>query len=851
VTAFTVTTAKNIDELASKTGGDTYAINGGTLTIDQDSRYGTNQSTSSTLGTVTISSALGGKLKIDATAVRIIPYNTGSGNVPASNTVITQSGVTGKLIGVWSAINVAPTAAGSAMPASGWIKVKQVVGSYAAGALTGITATATGADKVGWIEVVGDESSACVVPRLGQFLADGALFEVGTTTGTNTDTYQLPTNGSIQYFGGVWVNTGPADANEFYPCAGSLVAAGSVATDAVRGKVCWISTAGVLRFGHDGTNAGTGYTPTAGKTIVIGNILLNNCTTAARTVNAVPNTTLSTRYDFSASGGGDIILNKVCCAWYLGFTLALKVDLNYVATLEQINLARILAPITWNQVGIGQSAALTQVPLVITQCSSGGALTDCTFARANQNSNWNIGDISDAIGFAFTRLRAFSLISRNNQSMLNMLFNRCADFVIDDYTWGQSTARFTSCSNFTCSNFHYYDDIKGLTLNTNLVSALSLGTFVFDFELDGFDFCGLTNCHPQHWAIGISDAFCRNITIRNIATPEAPLSLGTVNACKGIVFVYYSTQNVKLSRIYTTGSSQGGLINGDSTDDGLVIQNVALGYTVAPAFTARNILIKGLVASDVSMNGAGMNGSIFADYFNSATTGRIQFFANEPSSVNAAYVTLTNGAAFSGSANGLSMPTIGMSVTWETPHYVIGHTGLSSITVPGAANFLAEFSIDKNDGAGWSSWAEASTGNLTTVTGIDAATGFKLRIRITTTVTNATALNLVKVNTTSTTTTQAYQYPLDVATLALTGIPPGTEIHAYLGTNPDTAVEIAGVESATSETFSFQHTVGGSAGYITFIKRGLKPFKLPLTYATEDVSIPVFIGADLGYNNPA
>lgn len=36
---FTVTTAQNIDALASKTGGDIYNINGGTLTIDQDSRF--------------------------------------------------------------------------------------------------------------------------------------------------------------------------------------------------------------------------------------------------------------------------------------------------------------------------------------------------------------------------------------------------------------------------------------------------------------------------------------------------------------------------------------------------------------------------------------------------------------------------------------------------------------------------------------------------------------------------------------------------------------------------------------------------------------------------------------------
>ena len=35
---YAITTAVNIDTLTAKTGGDIFNINGGTLTIDQDSR---------------------------------------------------------------------------------------------------------------------------------------------------------------------------------------------------------------------------------------------------------------------------------------------------------------------------------------------------------------------------------------------------------------------------------------------------------------------------------------------------------------------------------------------------------------------------------------------------------------------------------------------------------------------------------------------------------------------------------------------------------------------------------------------------------------------------------------------
>lgn len=55
---FTITASQNIDALSAKAGGDLYNVNGGTLTIDQDSRVGTNQTTSTTLGTITISASL-------------------------------------------------------------------------------------------------------------------------------------------------------------------------------------------------------------------------------------------------------------------------------------------------------------------------------------------------------------------------------------------------------------------------------------------------------------------------------------------------------------------------------------------------------------------------------------------------------------------------------------------------------------------------------------------------------------------------------------------------------------------------------------------------------------------------
>jgi hypothetical protein len=122
---YNIVTSQNIDALTAKAGGDLYNVNGGTLTIDQDSRVGTNQTTSTTLGTITLSASLGGIVNIDGTGIWMIPYTVGAGTVPAWNTVITNGSGSGKLIGVHASLTSASTATGAAMPVSGFIRVKQ------------------------------------------------------------------------------------------------------------------------------------------------------------------------------------------------------------------------------------------------------------------------------------------------------------------------------------------------------------------------------------------------------------------------------------------------------------------------------------------------------------------------------------------------------------------------------------------------------------------------------------------------------------------------------------------------------------------------------------------------------
>jgi hypothetical protein len=163
-----ITADTYLDGGTARTAGEAMAIgNGARLTIRTDTRIHANAPASFTgsLGNPTFTD-IGGELYIDATAVRWLPYDTGSGNVPAIGTTVSRSGVSGYLLGVWASLGSAPTAVGAAMPTSGFIKFREVTGGpFGAGALTGIGASATGPDVTGWIECAWDAAVNFVLSR--------------------------------------------------------------------------------------------------------------------------------------------------------------------------------------------------------------------------------------------------------------------------------------------------------------------------------------------------------------------------------------------------------------------------------------------------------------------------------------------------------------------------------------------------------------------------------------------------------------------------------------------------------------------------------------------------------------
>ena len=294
----TITTDTYLDGGTARTAGETWAVNGCTLTIRTDTRWHANAPASMTgsLGTITLSTSLGGSVVIDATNVRWMPYDSGSGNVPAIGTTVSQGGVSGYLLGVWADIQSAPTSVGAAMPASGFLKFREVTGgSFSAGALTGIGASATSADVLGWIEVVMDASANFATNILGDgFVTNGGWFEIGTTNGSRGQTFNTPINGggANSFVYGVQIETAPGSGvYEWYPTAHATLGAATwttanIAADA-RAKFVEALASGVVRIGSNGTND-IGYLPPSGCKVRIPNIIGRTVATASRATNQTP-----------------------------------------------------------------------------------------------------------------------------------------------------------------------------------------------------------------------------------------------------------------------------------------------------------------------------------------------------------------------------------------------------------------------------------------------------------------------------------------------------------------------------------------------------------------------------------
>jgi hypothetical protein len=754
---------------------------------------------------------------------------------------------------VYSSLTDVPLVDGATMPSTGWIMIKQWNGTeFAEGDLTldKVTAHATGASTVGFLEIMGDESSVVNANRLGSFNVYGAWYQIGTTNGNSNQTMQIPNNGTLKHIAGVFIeqNAGAGDY-EFYPNAGTTTTTG---TEAARGKVVWIDKNGLVRIGNSGSET-DGYTPASGLAVVVGNVFFCNCTTSKRTAVVIPNATLGTRHSFNSTGGGVINIDKCNMEWYLNLVSPYSVALTNSGFVDAISLNQIATPISFSKIGVGNkpTTALSTICLTIQFCSAGGTISDSVFARVDlSSSSSHTVEIKDITGFTFNNCTFRANTNQGSSIVYSIYGVRLNNCVFNNTTIIEAAAQMYMCDTVTFNNTSYVNVVSGTTSSTYETYVWYLLSTTKNCTFNGLSF-PVTNTHPYN-ALLYASYGCSNIKLRNIGTRTSPLSFGSSSACGYVYNISFNCSNFKIQRVYVSNTRKGIGVSDNSCHD-CIEQNTFGDYSnTNDTMVMLNQTRMGMGCTGSLDTQTAVYGTHWYDCFTSTTAGRVVIMMNEPTGKTINQVSLTNGAVFT-STGKLYMPNVGQSATFTMPNYLLGHTQYAnSALVMGnanASNYNYNFSIDLNDGAGWSAMTTANysakdLGTALNAFTLDASKGHKLSLQITTATANTSAIYYVYLTTASTASAQDYQYPLDLTTLTLTGVVPGSDIVIL---DAGTINERVNVDSNPASTYNFVYSYTGLVD-IKVYKQGYVPFSI-LNYnlSTIDANLPIQQIADRNF----
>jgi len=847
----TITALTYLDGGVARTAGEAMTINGGNLIVRTDTRWHANApaSMTGTLGSATISSTLGGSYEIDGTKVRWLEISGGSGTC-AIGTTISQGGVSGYFLGYWASLTSAPS---TTIGATGFIKLREVTGgAFSAGALSGITASAVGADKVGWIEVVHDQATAITVPRLGKFQVRGDFFELGVTTGASNQLVQVPTNGSTTaYVAGVWIATTDTPLSdedyEYYPSlpAANMIAA-NLGTD-IRSKFVCIETNGQIRIGHNGSVA-VGYVPPSGRKIRIPNVIGRQCATGTRATNIIPSTTAGTRPDFTTTSAGYIDIENFSTDWYLLFAQPYYVKMHHVATFDYFNISECASPLDLYNIGTSTSLGTIDArTLTITSCFAGGTIDKAVLHRCSAGTTDHAVEVPYSANITFSRCYSGIITFARSSGMAyqvtqstNIKFNNCHSI--------NSAMQFTTSFDCEVNNHDHSDRFMGLTTTAGIYAIYILAS-CNNIKVEGVTF-GLqgqvANVHPYLGIFNVGQS--SNIKLRNIGTREVNLSGGSTNNPAYIFVSAGNNANVRLQRIYMS-PTRTGAISTQNSDKGNLYEHVYGDKTDAIAVANLNTTLRNCGGTTATAGQASVYGTHITDYFNADTTGRLLIHFNEPTTETIGY-TQSSFSAVSGftSAGNLSMGAVNDYFQVETPYFIKGHTGFQNVTptytgTNTTTNHTFVYQIDTGSGYGAE---KALTGANLFSEVVDPSVGFKFKIKCTCSVANTgNLLTYITIQTTSTLVAQRDNlYPLDTITLTLSGLVSGSDIVIR---NAGTEVERVNVDSNNSTSYNYVYETLGTVD-ISVYKRGYIPFSIRnYALSSSNASLPIAQVQDRNY----
>lgn len=764
--AYSITTAQNITQLSGKLGGDTYNINGGALTINSDSRYGPNTSPATgPVGNIVGSTPLGGSITITGANVRLIPFNSGSGPVPASGTTIIRGAAQAELLCVMALrTGGAVKAAGSAMPSSGWLKVRNATAAFSAGILAGIAASASAADETGWIEVVGVGNASITPTHLCPLTITAPWFQVGMTNGARGQTIQLPAFDATTEYPGVEIEDTPGGSYSFWPNAASNFTSDKLSTDS-RSRMVSIASSGLMTIGTGRDNQPTGHLPPTGCKVRIPNVITSTASPNFSS-NATPSGTMSNRYKLSC-GGAAVTINGFTGSWFLNIQQPLSASLTNVHGCDQIAISRVVTPITPSGLHVGlsnQPNPLNLIPLTISQCFDGGTLTNVSALRADQTllTSYAIM-LSDLDGvWAVNGMRGH-FASDASAIAGSIFFNDVETLTATDLVAVGKRVVAHNCDFLGINSLTYADGPKQPTPASAGCSAVELVN-CRSAQVTGIkNWPGVANAHPYNGLVYLNDV--RDSVVTGNGSVAAPYDGGTANPMGYIVndggnnlrgaWQRNWVKNLRVG-IYSASPTSRRIQADNNYNVNATLSGAA---NFCDAYSRGNRHNGGTVPSVQT----GVYGTCFRDAFTGDTTATATVVLVEKTSLLPAAYSVNGGSPKFTGAGGLVMANTGDRITWTWPYAVLGWTGLTGATIAGTnvVNHLIEYDIDK--GAGFTGVFKVLIGlNLTAETGISPTTGFRLRLRVT--CSTAAATNILSNLTINGATTLALQnaalYPL-------------------------------------------------------------------------------------------
>jgi hypothetical protein len=862
VTAFTVSAGGDVF-FDSLTGGsvnatlDTYTISNQTrLVIRSDTNACANHSVAfGSLDTVSFSGT-GGTLHFDPTYVRVIAYTGGSGNSPAFGAAISQGGVSGVFLGAWTNWQSECIVPGAAIGATGFIKIGQKVGgNFAAGALTGITATCSGPDVQGWIEVRGDTVATITVPRIGKVTSTEAWFQLGTTDGTRTQVIPCPTTATFAgAFPGIWVETAAGSGvYDRYANAGSIVA---LATHRTTSEMkFFIQTTAGIRLGSDGTNNVFYIPPTGCKVRIPAIILTNSTRTASGTgPRVLPNATVGTRQELITTGAGYFDLRGIVSQWYMNLQQPFYVKYKSCAISDLMNLYEVASPLDVTDCIVAPTQAQINSALNVISCFAGGSVADNFFVRFSLAASGNyVSQINYATNVVFDRNTHASLTLRANGTTGVIGSTQAVSCTFNDETFIGGRGLFVTAQNCTFNRTVYYDHtITTTTTATNAMYAIDLTTGSSGNVVDGFV---LPNpaVGPYNGLVAANSSY--NTLSKNIGTNATTPLVMNASVTGVILAGVGNNSGITMKRCYASNTRVGpySFVNSDTN---ILIENVSGDYADTSVVAGLNAVVKNCGLTGSTTGQVSVYGSHWLTRFTAATTGFAEITCNEPTTISSAQCFVSGGTPQFNSSGSVLLTKVGDQVTWEMPFFAIGYTAFtnSAPTITGTnvtfgtrwGNHDIEFQVDTGSGYG-GTWLNLTAANLIAQT-FNSTTGFKLKIRATCAIAAATnVLTNLRVALTTTSTDQSTKlYPLNTFTLTLTGLVAGSDVVVRAAGG---STILASVDSNGTSTWAYVYETPVAAD-IDVIKPGYVPFPLVrnFTLPSTNSSLPVSQQVDRNYS---